>query len=173
MTTSAGIERRAFLKIGAAAGSGLLLGVQLPWRNASTGADAAAFQPNVFLRVSPDDVVTIWCARSDMGQGVRTALPMIVAEELDADWSRVRVAQADAHPTSYGRMMTVGSSSVRNGAWMPLRRAGAAARGMLVAAAAARWGVNASECVTAAGRVRHQASGRSGERRGGEEGRYR
>jgi CO/xanthine dehydrogenase Mo-binding subunit len=162
MTTTARIERREFLKLGAIAGSGLLLGVQVPWGKASpAAASAPAFQPNVFLRIAPDDVVTIWCARSDMGQGVRTALPMIVADELDADWSQVRVEQADAHPSSYGRMMTVGSSSVRNGAWMPLRRAGAAAREMLVAAAAARWGVNASECVTAAGRVSHQASGRS------------
>lgn len=162
MTTIRKIERREFLKLGAVAGSGLLLGVHVPWGKAFTAAaQAAAFQPNVFLRIDPDDVVTIWCARSDMGQGVRTALPMIVADELDADWNRVRVEQADAHPRSYGRMMTVGSSSVRNGAWMPLRRAGAAAREMLVSAAAARWGVNASECVTEAGRVTHTASGRS------------
>jgi CO/xanthine dehydrogenase Mo-binding subunit len=86
---------------------------------------------------------------------------MIVADELDADWNRVRVEQADAHPRSYGRMMTVGSSSVRNGAWIPLRRAGAAAREMLVAAAAARWRVPASECVTDTGRVTHRGSGRS------------
>ena len=162
MTATAKIERREFLKLSAVAGGGLLLGVHVPWGKASALApQAAAFQPNVFLRIAPDDGVTIWCARSDMGQGVRTALPMIVAEELDADWGRVRVAQADAHPTSYGRMMTVGSSSVRNGAWLPLRRAGAAAREMLVAAAAERWGVNASECVTEASRVTHPASGRS------------
>src|ERR1043166_8513521 len=131
MTTAARIERREFLKLGAIAGSGLLLGVQVPWGQAATAAASApAFQPNVFLRIAPNDVVTIWCARSDMGQGVRTALPMIVADELDADWSQVRVEQADAHPSSYGRMMTVGSSSVRNGAWMPLCRAGAAARGI-------------------------------------------
>src|SRR3990170_7049951 len=162
MITTAKIERREFLKFSAVAGGGLLLGVHVPGGKASALApQAAAFQPNVFLRIAPDDGVTIWCARSDMGQGVRTALPMIVAEELDADWGRVRVAQADAHPTSYGRMMTVGSSSVRNGAWLPLRRAGAAAREMLVAAAAERWGVNASECVTEASRVTHPASGRS------------
>jgi isoquinoline 1-oxidoreductase beta subunit len=162
MTTLGKIERRDFLKLGVAAGGGLLLGVQVPWGTATPAATAApVFQPNVFLRIAPDDVVTIWCARSDMGQGVRTALPMIVADELDADWNQVRVEQADAHPSSYGRMMTVGSSSVRNGAWMPLRRAGAAAREMLVAAAAARWGVNVSECLTAAGRVTHQTSGRS------------
>src|SRR5688500_13355355 len=96
-----------------------------------------------------------------MGQGVRTALPMIVADELDADWSRVRVVQADAHPDKYGRMMTVGSTSVRGGAWMLLRRAGASAREMLVAAAAARWNVPAAELTTGNGRVMHSASGRA------------
>lgn len=162
MTPVTKIQRREFLKLGAVAGSGLLLGVHVPWGKAAASArPAAPFQPNVFLRIAPDDVVTIWCARSEMGQGVRTALPMIVAEELDADWNQVRVEQADAHPNAYGRMMTVGSSSVRNGAWTPLRLAGAAAREMLIAAAAARWGVNASECRTEAGRVTHHGSRRS------------
>jgi len=154
------IDRRDFIKIGAVAGTGLLLGVRLPARGESA-APVVSLQPNAFLRVDLNGDVTIWLGRSDMGQGVRTALPMIVADELDADWSRVRVVQADAHPTKYGRMMTVGSTSVRNGAWMPLRRAGASAREMLVAAAAARWGVAAEECTTAKGRVTHRASGRS------------
>jgi len=153
------LDRRDFLKLGAIAGSGLLLGVRVPERSAS--GSAAPFAPNVFLRVDPNGDVTIWLARSDMGQGVRTALPMIVADELDADWSRVRVVQADAHPDKYGRMMTVGSTSVRGGAWMPLRRAGASAREMLVAAAAARWNVPASELTTENGRVMHAASRRS------------
>src|SRR5918992_1347143 len=154
------LDRRDFIKIGAVAGTGLLLGFRLPER-LENAARRAALEPNAFLRVDATGEVTIWVARSDMGQGVRTALPMIVADELDADWSRVRVEQADAHPSKYGRMMTVGSTSVRNGAWMPLRRAGASAREMLVAAAAARWGVAADECVTANGRVTHRGSGRS------------
>ncbi|MFN2563584.1 MAG: molybdopterin cofactor-binding domain-containing protein, partial [Gemmatimonadaceae bacterium] len=154
------VDRRDFIKLGAVAGTGLLLGIRLPGRR-ENGAPVVSLEPNAFLRVDPDGDVTIWLARSDMGQGVRTALPMIVADELDADWSRVRVVQADAHPTKYGRMMTVGSTSVRNGAWMPLRRAGASAREMLVAAAAARWGVAADECTTANGRVTHRGSGRS------------
>jgi len=95
-----------------------------------------------------------------MGQGVRTSLPMIVAEELDADWDSVRVVQADAHPDKYGRMMTVGSGSVRGGGWMGLRRAGASARHMLVAAAAVRWGVDPAECRTERGSVLHPASAR-------------
>lgn len=124
MSTTTPLDRRDFIKLGALAGGGLLLAVYAP--RAGGQADAAVpFQPNVFLRIDPSGEVTITVARSDMGQGVRTALPMIVAEELDADWSTVRVVQADAHPEQYGRMMTVGSTSVRNGAWLPLRRAGA------------------------------------------------
>ena len=159
-STISKLDRRDFVKLGAVAGAGLLLGIRVAG-NAAEGATAAAFQPNVFLRVDPNGIVTIWLAKSDMGQGVHTALPMIVAEELDADWSKVRVVQADAHPDRYGRMMTVGSSSVRNGAWTPLRRAGATARAMLVAAAAGRWGVNVADLRTENGRVLHAASGRS------------
>ena len=156
------LDRRDFVKLGVIAGSGLLLGVRIPERPDRPGARRAApFAPNAFLRIEPNGDITIWLARSDMGQGVRTALPMIVAEELDADWSRVRVVQADAHPEKYGRMMTVGSTSVRGGAWMPLRRAGASAREMLVSAAAARWNVAPSELTTEKGRVLHAASNRA------------
>ncbi|MDQ3998561.1 MAG: molybdopterin-dependent oxidoreductase, partial [Gemmatimonadota bacterium] len=104
------VDRRDFIKLGAVAGTGLLLGIRLPERRENAALAAVSLEPNAFLRIDPDGDVTIWLARSDMGQGVRTALPMIVADELDADWSRVRVVQADAHPTKYGRMMTVGST---------------------------------------------------------------
>jgi isoquinoline 1-oxidoreductase subunit beta len=157
------LDRRTFVRLGAFAGGGLFLGVYAPGRLAAEPADSglAEFRPNAFVRIGTDDSVTIWLARSDMGQGVRTSLPMIVADEMDADWSRVTVEQADAHPSRYGRMMTVGSGSVRGGAWMPLRQAGAAAREMLVAAAAARWGVAASTLRTENGRVHHDASKKS------------
>jgi CO/xanthine dehydrogenase Mo-binding subunit len=160
MTTPipARIDRREFVKLGALAGGGLLIAIYVPQKDA---AAAAPFQPNAFLRIDPSGEISITVARSDMGQGVRTALPMIVAEELDADWNAVRITQADAHPDRYGRMMTVGSTSVRGGAWLPLRRAGAAAREMLVAAAAARWSVNVSDLRTERSRVYHDASGRS------------
>ncbi|HEX7121139.1 MAG TPA: xanthine dehydrogenase family protein molybdopterin-binding subunit, partial [Gemmatimonadaceae bacterium] len=162
-TSTPTLDRRDFLKLGALAGGGLLVAVYVPGRRRPLDAAEpnAAFAPNVFVRVDPSGDVIITVARSDMGQGVRTALPMIVADELDADWSRVRVVQADAHPNQYGRMMTVGSSSVRGGAWMPLRQAGAAARELLVAAAAARWGVSPDSCRTDRGRVIHDASRRS------------
>jgi len=160
MTAPARVDRREFIKVGTLAGGGLLLAIYAPGARGQDSA-AAPFQPNAFLRIDPSGEVTITVARSDMGQGVRTALPMIIADELDADWSSVRVRQADAHPDQYGRMMTVGSSSVRNGAWLPLRRAGATAREMLVAAAAARWSVSAADLRTEKGRVLHNASGRS------------
>ncbi|MGQ0702689.1 MAG: molybdopterin cofactor-binding domain-containing protein [Gemmatimonadales bacterium] len=151
------LSRREFVVLGVGTGAGLVLATRLP---GSTRRRAAAFQPNPFLRVAPDGTVTIWMARAEMGQGVRTALPMIVADELDADWERVRIIQADAHPAKYGRQMTVGSSSVRSGAWMRLREAGAAAREMLITAAAARWAVPAPECRTEKGLVIHERSGR-------------
>jgi len=159
MTEISRPDRRTFLKIGAFAGGGLALAVYVPGRRPwdTTGA---TFQPNVFVRLGSDGMVTIWVGRVEMGQGVRTSLPMIVADELDADWSRVHVVQADAHPTKYGRQGTYGSTSVRNGAWLPLRRAGAAAREMLVGAAAARWGVDEAACRTDRGQVVHDASGR-------------
>ena len=155
------MDRRDFVRIGALSSAGLLIGIRLPVRESPSAAPVAPLQPNAFLRVDTDGSVTIWLGRSDMGQGVRTSLPMIVAEELDADWKRVTVLQADAHPTAFGRMMTVGSSSIRDGAWMPLRRAGATAREMLVAAAAARLAVPMAELTTSSGVVHHRASGRS------------
>jgi CO/xanthine dehydrogenase Mo-binding subunit len=162
MTSTSKFDRRDFIKLGAVAGGGLLLGVRVPEKTGRMVAPVpTSFEPNVFVRVTPDGIVTIRVAKSDMGQGVRTGLPMIVADELDADWSMVRIEQADAHPTKYGRMMTVGSSSVRGGAWTPLRQAGAAAREMLVAAAAARLGVNASELRTEKSRVLHDATKRT------------
>ena len=166
MTRIQKLDRRDFLKLGAVAGGGLLLGVSIADRvragDVLVGAGSGeGFQPNAFVHIGPDGAVTIWVGKADMGQGVRTALPMIVADELDADWSRVAIVQAEAHPERYGRQMTVGSSSVRRGAWMPLRQAGAAAREMLVAAAAASLGVPASELRTETGRVIHDGSGRS------------
>lgn len=152
------VSRRQFVKVSAAAGTGLVLGVHLP-SLAKEQAGSAAFSPNAWLSVDPEGAVTITVARSEMGQGVRTALPMIVAEELEADWSRVRVAPALADP-KYGNMTTGGSTSVRQ-SFGPLRAAGAAAREMLTAAAAARWRVPASECRAESGKVTHAASKRS------------
>ena len=117
---------------------------------------AAGFAPSAYLRIGADGEVTIVCGLSEMGQGVLTAIPMLVAEELDADWSRIRVEQAPADAAFanpvFGMQATGGSTSVM-GFWEPMRKAGAAARAMLVAAAAATWGVPEAECGTRDGRV--------------------
>ena len=151
MTATGQVSRRDFLKAGAVAGAGLTLAVYLPGcsRDGAVAAAAVAtptFLPNAWLRIGPDGWVTVVVDRSEMGQGVDTALPMLVAEELDADWKRVRVEHAPpgkeyANPM-FGIQGTGGSTSVR-AAFKPLREAGAKARAMLVAAAAAEWGVDA------------------------------
>ena len=150
--------RRTFLEI--AAGTGLWLAAS-PARVAAAAPGAARsgdFQPSAWLNVDPKGLVTIWVGKSEMGQGSYTGMAVLVAEELEADWKAIRVIQADADPR-YGRMSTGGSSSVR-GSWEPLRKAGAAAREMLVGAAAARWSVDPSSCRAAGGVVSHAASGR-------------
>jgi isoquinoline 1-oxidoreductase beta subunit len=154
------LSRRTFLAGVGAAGAaaavgGLVLGV---WRRRARRwgrpvARAQPFAPSVYLAVARDGTVAIWLVRCELGQGVHTALPTLVAEELDADWSRVRVEAAVVDGSyDYGPLRTTGSNSVR-GLWLELRQAGAAARAMLVAAAAARWGCAATECRTEAGFV--------------------
>ena len=156
--TAPEMGRRTFLEI--AAGTGLWLATS-PVRVVaaeSAGAAAGSFQPSAWLNVDPAGLVTIWVGKSEMGQGSFTGMAVLVAEELEADWKTIRVVQADAD-ARYGRMSTGGSSSVR-GSWEPLRKAGAAAREMLVAAAAARWGVDPATCRAGKGEVVHAASGR-------------
>src|SRR5580693_4598424 len=102
------LSRREFVAAGVAAGAGLVIGFYLPHKNSS----AEVFSPNAYLRITPDNKVTIVVARSEMGQGVRTALPMILAEELEADWKQIEIEQAGAS-TLYGDQTTGGSASVR------------------------------------------------------------
>ncbi|MEE2876922.1 MAG: molybdopterin cofactor-binding domain-containing protein [Candidatus Neomarinimicrobiota bacterium] len=154
------VSRRDFLKVTSSAGTGLMMGVYLPGKPRFKSASVDSFEPNVWIKISPDNKVTITLAKSEMGQGVKTALPMIVADELDAEWKNVEVVQADAHPDKYGGMMTVGSRSVRGGAWMRLREAGATVRGMLISAAAKQWGVDPSSCRTENSSVYHDSSHR-------------
>jgi len=151
------ISRRQFLVGGAVAGTGLVLAFYLP-RHGLHSSSKIEFAPNAYLHIAPDGKVTVVVARSEMGQGVRTALPMILAEELDANWSDIAIQQAGAS-TLFGDQSTGGSASVRT-TWDPMRQAGAAAREMLVTAAAEKWGVPAADCTTEKGFVIHSASNR-------------
>ena len=153
------VTRRDFVKVSSAASLGLILAAELPLRLGADASASKAVSLGPFVQVSPDGQVTIWAHKSEMGQGVRTALPMIVAEELDAEWSRVRIRQADLD-SSFGSQGTGGSSSVRT-TWMPLRKTGATARAMLVAAAAASWSVDPATCQTASGVITHTPTGRT------------
>jgi isoquinoline 1-oxidoreductase beta subunit len=148
------LSRREFVAMGAAAGAGLVIGFYLPHK--ATGKDV--FSPNAYLRITPDNKVTIVVARSEMGQGVRTALPMILAEELEADWKQIEIEQAGAS-TLYGDQTTGGSASIRT-TWDPMRKAGAAAREMLITAAVLTWGVPRSTCAAQNGSIVHAASNR-------------
>jgi isoquinoline 1-oxidoreductase beta subunit len=156
MSSSTTLTRRDFIKISAVAGTGLVLAFYLPSKDEVL--EEAAFIPNAWLKIDTDGTVTVTVARSEMGQGVWTSMPMIVAEELDADWSKIQIVQADAHPSKYGSMSTGGSFSVR-GSWQTLRTAGATAREMLLTAAAQTWGVNKSTCRAEQGAV-FQSSGK-------------
>ena len=150
--------RREFLKAGALVG-GLALVFELP--EFLAGSAPAAFDPNAYLRVDSDDTVTLWVTHLEMGQGVRTVLPMILAEELDADWARVRIEQASPGARFAGiRLHTSGSDSSSD-SYDTLRKAAATAREMLIAAAAARWRVPAHECRADRGAIRHERTNRS------------
>jgi len=155
------MRRREFLRN--SAGAALVFAFHLSprarvWSAVTANSPEAAFVPNAWLEISPDGAVEIWCGHSEMGQGVRTSLPMIVAEELGCDWKRVHVMQADLD-AKYGEQLTGGSSSV-DGSYESLRKAGAAARSVLVAASAATWKVPAADCRAAQGEVIHLPSGR-------------
>jgi len=154
-------DRRRFLVTSASGGAGLILGFYLPSKSRPGEAAPAVlpFAPNAFLSIDPQGVVTLTVHKSEMGQGVRTALPMMLAEELEADWSAVRIEQADGD-LKYGEQITGGSSSVRT-SWDPLRKAGATAREMLLTAAAEVWNVPKAECRAERGRVIHALTGRS------------
>jgi isoquinoline 1-oxidoreductase beta subunit len=160
MASSRVIDRRVFLRATALAGGGLLLGSYLePARATVRKRRAVAFEPNAYLRIGPDGTVTIVAKNPEIGQGVKTSLPMLIAEELDVEWSAVSIVQAEADQTRYGRQFAGGSMATPLN-YDELRRVGAAARQMRVTAAAATWGVPETEVETAAGSARHAPSGR-------------
>ena len=155
---SAGMERRQFLKFSVAASGGLLIGFYLPGVSALGSAQQSAntFTPNAFVRIGTDERVTVIVNHSEMGQGVYTSLPMLLAEELDADWTKVGFESAPVDPRynhpAFGMQMTGGSSSVWSGLEQ-FRQAGGAARAMLIAAAAQQWNTDATTCRTDSGAV--------------------
>ena len=165
-------SRRSFL----AGSTGLIIGFYLaPLGRARAAipvkegvladAQGTQFAPNAFVRIAPDDTVTVLCKHSEIGQGVYTGLPTIVAEELDADWSQMRAAASPADDALYnnlafGPIMGTGGSTAIANSYTQLRTAGATARAMLVAAAAQEWGVPEAEITVESGRIRHAASGR-------------
>jgi len=160
------VSRRRVLK-GFATGGGLVLATQFPAVRAlayPTGADkmpnGVVSDPKVFVSIAPDGIVTIVAARAEMGTGAaRTTLPMIVADELDADWARVRIEQSPGDEKKYGNQDTDGSRSVRHFI-QPMRLCGASARTMLETVAAKRWGVELAEVSARNHEVVHTASGR-------------
>jgi isoquinoline 1-oxidoreductase beta subunit len=159
-------SRRAFLKASAAAGGGLLLHAMLPpladvaMAETSVGGAGEAAPLNAFIRIAPDGVVTIMSKNPEIGQGIKTMLPMVIAEELDVEWKNVRIEQAPLDAGKFGQQFAGGSMATPLN-YDPLRRVGAAGRQMLVAAAAQSWNVPPSECSAEAGVVRHRTSGRS------------
>src|ERR1700722_5616654 len=162
----AAASRREFLKARIGAGSGLLLGFALPrvLTAAQAGSTVAPFAPRAFIRIDRNGTVTLIMSQVEMGQGIYTAISQILADELDVDFKRVVVEAAPPNDALYsnaalGFQVTGGSTSIRV-FWMPMRKAGASARGMLVAAAAATWGVDPASCRTANSEVLHDPSGR-------------
>jgi len=154
------LTRREFLHSSAVGSAGLVIAFYLPTQTELHAVGMqSSLRPNTWLQIDPEDDVTIWVGKSEMGQGVRTSLPMIVAEELDADWTRVRIEPALADVRKYGNQGTGGSTSVRT-SWELLRKAGAQARAMLIAAAAKSWEVAPGSCRTENGSVVHDLSGR-------------
>lgn len=152
-------SRRTFLKTAALTGASLVIGFdgsRLLLGANSTPGDP--FKPNNWVRIDPDGTVTVTIGRSEMGQGVRTSLAMMMAEELEADWARIKVVHASPSAI-FNDLGTGGSDSVRDG-WKTLRKAGAAAREMLATAAAARWKVERAACAASGGAIVHTVSGR-------------
>lgn len=153
------LNRRTFLQMSALAGGGLALGLfDTPYAAAQFGG-RADLTPQAFIKIASDGTVTIMARAPEIGQGVKTMLPMMIAEELDADWSKVRVEQADLGDQFGGQ--SAGGSTSTQGNYLPMRRVGAACRQMLISVAAKRWGVLEADCTTEPGKVMHAISGRS------------
>lgn len=162
----AGLSRRQFLRAGAAAGGGLLLSVRLPLANGeAAAADGDGFAPNAFIRIERDGQVVLTMPYVEMGQGTYTAIPLMIAEELEVGLNQVRLEHAPPNEKLYGNpllggLQATGNSNAIRASWQPLREAGAIARTMLVEAAAKRWNVDHASCRGQSGEVLHAPTGR-------------
>lgn len=157
------VSRRGFLKVSALAGGGFVLAGYLEPLDVfaqGRGGNQAPLDPNAFIAIDANGIVTITAKNPEIGQGVKQMLPMLIAEELDVEWKDVRIEQADLNPAKYGTQSAGGSFATPSN-WVPMRQMGAAARHMLIAAAAESWGVPASEITTTPGRLVHAGSNRS------------
>jgi isoquinoline 1-oxidoreductase subunit beta len=161
-----GLSRRRFLQAGVAAGGGLMLSLRLPSANGeAAAADTGGFAPNAFVRIGGDGQIVLTMPYVEMGQGTYTAIAMLIAEELEVELKQVRLEHAPPNEKLYGNpliggMQATGNSNAMRGAWQPLRKAGAAARTMLVSAAARRWNVDPTSCRAQSGEVLHMPTGR-------------
>lgn len=156
------MNRRHFLRLSAVAGGGLLVSSCFDWvgGDEALASSSVNFVPNGHVRIDPDGRITIISQNPEIGQGVKAMLPMLIAEELDVAWADVTVEQADLNTELYSRQFAGGSTATPTH-WLPMRQAGAAARQVLLQAAAQEWGVSASELTTEEGVVHHRSSGRS------------
>ena len=159
MPESVQLSRRTLLKASAVAGGGFALAATLPMAGRATAVSGPA-DLNAFITIHPDNSITIIGKNPEIGQGIKTMLPMLIAEELDADWDSVTVEQGITDGARYGPQLAGGSFATPMN-WIPMRQAGAAARSMLLAAAAQRWGVDAASLATEPGRVIQPGTNRS------------
>ncbi|HEX4134698.1 MAG TPA: molybdopterin cofactor-binding domain-containing protein [Bryobacteraceae bacterium] len=159
------IDRRSFLKVSAAAAGGVLIGLYTEPKASAQGRGRGGPpqpppDPHTYVKIAADGTITIMAKNPEVGQGIKTMLPMLIADELDADWKSVVIEQTDFDDKKYAGQIAGGSTATPTN-WIPMRQAGAAGRAMLIMAAAQTWGVPESECTTASGRVYHKASNRS------------
>src|SRR5580698_2005203 len=151
------IDRRSFLKVTAVGAGGVLIGLYAQPKAAAQGRGGPPVpppDPHTYIKIAADGAVTIVAKNPEVGQGIKTMLPMLIAEELDVDWKNVRIQQADFDSTKYTGQSAGGSTATPNN-WTPMRQVGAAGRALFITAAAQTWNVPEADCKTASGRVIH------------------